>query len=89
VRTDKEAQRLANEGYLVVASYANPNRKKPGHIAVVRPSTKSDRLLAEEGPDVTQAGRHNYQRTSVKNGFKSHAGAWKRGEIHYFAHKIP
>jgi hypothetical protein len=89
VRTDREAQDLANKGYLVVVSFQNPNRKKPGHIAIVRPSTRGARLLAEEGPAIIQAGRINRQSTSLAVGFKSHLGAWKRGELRYYAHEVP
>jgi len=35
-----KAQELANRGVLVVASFQNPDRHKPGHIAVVRPQYK-------------------------------------------------
>ena len=36
-----EAQRLANQGHLVVATFKANDEKKPGHIAVVRPSSKN------------------------------------------------
>lgn len=75
-----KAQELANEGYLVVASYENPNRHKPGHIAVVRPFTKSEAQIEEEGPQIIQAGEYNYNSTSVKVGFKEFSGK----EVLYF-----
>ena len=52
-------QRLANRGQVVVASYRNSNPHRPGHIALVRPSTKSaaTRPVASEGPDLIWAGR--------------------------------
>ena len=53
------AQHLANEGYLVVAVYKESDPKHHGHIAIVRPSTKSDELIDAEGPQITQAGAHN------------------------------
>ncbi len=82
-----EAQQAANEGQVVVASWKNPDPKKPGHIVIVRPSAKDAAALAAEGPDVCQAGRTNYNRTSVKEGFKNHPDAWAKGEILYFAWK--
>src|SRR5262245_43563548 len=38
VKDAHKAQRLANEGVVVVASYRNPDPKKAGHIAMVRPA---------------------------------------------------
>ena len=35
-----EAQSLANQGYLVVASYHNHFDNKPGHIAIVKPAAR-------------------------------------------------
>jgi hypothetical protein len=83
------AQNLANRGNLVLACYWNPDRDDPGHIAVVRPSDKSSRRIDSEGPDVTQAGSHNYRRISTRAGFRLHWGAWARGKIAYFWHPIP
>jgi hypothetical protein len=82
-----EAQRLANLGTLVVASYANPDRHRPGHIALVRPSTKSDSAVADEGPQLIQAGRSNYNSVSLVQGFLHHQDAWKNGAIEFFAHE--
>src|SRR5262249_12257755 len=50
-----EAQAEANRGELVVASYRNHHDDKPGHIAIVRPSAKSDAVLDTEGPQIIQA----------------------------------
>lgn len=83
VGTWQEAQDLANEGMVVVASYRNSNSHKPGHVAIVRPSTKSAEAIAEEGPDVAYAGRQNHSRASLFQGFKSHP----KDEILFFAHK--
>lgn len=82
-RDAKKAQILANQGALVVVVYESPDDHKPGHIAIVRPSTKSSGELAEEGPEVIQAGQHNHNSTSVKNGFRSHPGAWPDGVLYY------
>ena len=85
-RDAKKAQILANQGALVVVVYESPDDHKPGHIAIVRPSTKSSGELAEEGPEVIQAGQHNHNSTSVKNGFRSHPGAWPDG-VRYYMHR--
>jgi hypothetical protein len=83
------AQELANRGVLVVASYKNPDRNKPGHIAVVRPSTRDEKEVEAEGPEITQAGQNNYRSTTLKAGFRHHADAFARGEILFFAHEVP
>jgi hypothetical protein len=87
VRGAKEAQTLANQGALVVVVYESPDPKKPGHIAVVRPSEKSSLRLTESGPQVAQAGQQNYTSTSVKIGFHVHAGAWPDG-VRYYMHPM-
>jgi len=88
VRTPEEAQRLANIGVLVVASYKDPNPDKTGHIAIVRPSGASIEQVRKEGPRITQAGMENYVSTSLKRGFKQHKGAWERREIRFFSHRV-
>jgi hypothetical protein len=87
VRDAKEAQALANQGSLVVVVFQSPDAHKPGHIAIVRPSTKSSERLEESGPQITQAGQQNYISTTVKNGFRSHAGAWPDG-VRYYMHSL-
>lgn len=82
------AQQLANEGQLVVVTCKNPKPDASGHIAIVRPSTKNDAELKAEGPQVIQAGAHNYISTSTKEGFKNHRGAFENGELLYFAHPL-
>lgn len=84
-----EAQELANQGWLVVASYANPDPKRPGHIAIVRPEARTAEAIAAEGPAIAQAGRENHRRTTTAVGFRNHPGAFERGEIRYFAHGVP
>jgi hypothetical protein len=87
IKTAKEAQTLANAGNLVAIVYENPDSHKPGHIAIVRPALRSERLLEENGPEITQAGERNYLKTSTKVGFEHHAGAWPDG-VRYFAHTL-
>jgi len=89
VATGLEAQQLANRGYLVVAVYKESDSKKPGHIAVVRPSTKSEAKIREEGPQIIQAGKDNYASTSIKEGFKHHRAAFRDGLIRFFTHPVP
>jgi hypothetical protein len=84
-----EAQAAANRGELVVASYHNHHDDKPGHIAIVRPSDKSEALLKTEGPEIIQAGEKNYSETTVRIGFAGHPAAWGKNEIRYYAHAIP
>jgi hypothetical protein len=86
-----EAQRLANEGALVVAVYENPDAHKPGHIAIIRPSGKTADELRHDGPQETQAGATNALSTTVAIGFKHHPGAWEpggTGTLRYYAHTV-
>jgi hypothetical protein len=85
----EQAQELANHGVLVVASYHNHRDDKPGHIAIVRPSTKNAAAIADEGPDSIQAGTVNSASISVRAGFAGHVHAWNDNEIDYYAHDIP
>ena len=91
LRGYREAQELANRGELVVASLANPNSEKPGHIAIIRPSEKTRAMLDGDGPEITQAGLTNYNHTDVATGFKHHetkTQSWKQIGILYFAHTV-
>lgn len=85
------AQRLANQGYFVLAVYANPTPHKPGHVAIIKPSTKSLSSLRRNGPEEAQAGLHNYIHTTISHGFAAHKGAWVsngKGSIRFFAHAV-
>jgi hypothetical protein len=82
------AQDLANRGNVVVAIYQNPDPKKSGHIAIVRPGTKTAVQIAAEGPDVVQAGGHNYNCASLKQGFANHPTAFPKNEIRFYAHAV-
>lgn len=79
----REAQRLANQGNLVLVSFPNPDKREPGHIAIVRPSEKSLPALQADGPETIQAGIHNHTRTNVRIGFENHPGAWPDGVRYY------
>ena len=74
---------------LVVAVYRNHHPKKSGHIAIIRPGAKTAAQIAEEGPDVIQAGGTNFNRASLKRGFANHPQAFARGEIRFYAHALP
>jgi hypothetical protein len=89
VPTGQDAQKLANQGQLVVAVYKSSDPKKPGHIAIVRPCTKSEAKIREEGPQIIQAGKHNYASATLAEGFKQHKGAFRDGRIRFFAHPLP
>ncbi|MDR3375596.1 MAG: hypothetical protein P4L98_17860 [Ancalomicrobiaceae bacterium] len=82
------AQDAANRGLFVVASYHNHHDDRPGHIAIVRPSSKSPEAMAAEGPDVIQAGGRNYTRASLVTGFAGHPAGWRDHEIRYYAHAV-
>jgi hypothetical protein len=83
-----QAQHFANAGYVVVAVYKESDPTHPGHIAIIRPSTKSEEQIADEGPQVTQAGGHNAKSTTLKKGFANHRGAFADHKIRFFAHKL-
>src|SRR5262249_27831389 len=82
-----EAQQLANRGLVVVAVYKERDPKRHGHIAVVRPSNRSDASIVANGPQITQAGMDNYKSASLKEGFKHHRSAWSSREIRFYAHE--
>ncbi len=88
VSSAREAQRLANDGVLVVATFKEENDMKAGHIAIVRPSTKSDLKIDAEGPQIIQAGKSNRRSATLKEGFNQHSNAWRDGKVRYFAHRL-
>ena len=82
------AQDIANRGSLVVAVYKNHDPKKSGHIAIIRPSIKSEAEIKDEGPQVTQAGGTNRNSAPLKAGFGNHPKAFEKNEIAYYSHAI-
>jgi hypothetical protein len=88
VSTAQDAQRLANEGLLVVASFKEGKRGKAGHIAIIRPSTKAASKIDDEGPQITQAGKSNLRSASLQEGFKHHPAAWRDAKVRYYAHEL-
>ncbi|OWK34516.1 hypothetical protein FRUB_10487 [Fimbriiglobus ruber] len=87
VKTATAAQQQANQGKLVVVVFKEANPEKSGHIAIVRPSTKSDADIRESGPEVIQAGKTNANSTSAREGFKNHKAAWPDG-LRYYVHEL-
>jgi hypothetical protein len=87
VRDAQQAQKLANEGSLVAIVYESADPHTPGHIAIVRPALRPQRLLDENGPLISQAGQKNYASTSAKVGFQHHPGAWPGG-VRYYSHRV-
>jgi hypothetical protein len=88
VSSPYEAQRLANQGYLVVATFKEANSKKSGHIAIVRPNTRSTSQIQKEGPEIIQAGMTNFNSTSLKEGFGHHPAAWRDRQVRFYAHAL-
>jgi hypothetical protein len=85
------AQAAANRGDLVLEAFENPNPRRPGHIAIVRPSEQSRADLDRDGPRETQAGETNALDTFTAQGFRHHPGAWVpegQGGIRYYVHAI-
>lgn len=86
-----EAQSAANDGKLVLEAFENPDRHKPGHIAIVRPTEKTRAELDRDGPQETQAGERNAISTTTAAGFRHHRGAWMpmgTGALRYYAHTV-
>lgn len=82
------AQQAANRGLLVVATYKNRDAKRPGHIAIVRPTGRDRDDILAGGPEIIMAGEHNYQATTVKQGFANHPTAFANNNIRYFQHDL-
>jgi hypothetical protein len=83
-----QAQAEANRGRLVVATYRNHHEDKPGHIAIVRPSERSDDAVRRDGPAIIQAGTVNYRETDLRTGFAGHPSAWGRHEVRFYSHEV-
>ncbi len=89
VATPLEAQQRANRGEWVLAVYRATVEGHHGHIAVVRPAEKTTAEVAADGPQVTQAGRHNYRSATLAEGFSEHPRAWGTVRaVRFFAHPL-
>jgi hypothetical protein len=82
------AQAIANRGTLVVASYHNHRDGKPGHIAIVKPMSRTSGEIEADGPMTIQAGTTNSTAIPVRLGFAGHPHAWADSEIDYYAHDV-
>jgi hypothetical protein len=80
----EEAQRTANKGFIVVATYKNADAKVPGHIALVTPAAITMEKIAESGPMLIMAGTHNWNYISLKAGFRSHIAGWPEHTILFY-----
>jgi len=87
VTSQAEAQRLANNGSLVVIGFESPDEEVHGHIVVVRPAMKTNAELEQDGPQVAQAAMHNRNTDVAANSFKAHPGAWP-DKVRYYAHDV-
>ena len=86
-----DAQKAANRGELVMEAFQNPDPRRPGHIAIVRPSEMTRAALDRDGPLETQAGAINALSIATAEGFRHHPGAWVPGgggAIRYYAHAV-
>ena len=83
-RPYEKAQDWANKGYVVIAIYQNPDRHKPGHIALIMPDKMSIKTLNESGPRIIQAGKNNYNSASLLQGFKNHISSWPSDEVLFY-----
>lgn len=71
-----EAQRRADEGYMVVACAQNPDRHKPGHIALVMPADVSSVQIQQNGPLLIQSSTKNSVNALFRNAFRHHITDW-------------
>ena len=67
-----EAQKMADEGYLVVACAQNPDPHKPGHIAVVMPADLSSEQIRQNGPLLIQSSTKNSVDAWFRDAFRHH-----------------
>lgn len=71
-----EAQRMADEGYMVVVCAQNPDPHKPGHIALVMPAALSQSQLQQGGPLLIQSSTKNSVDALFRNAFHHHIADW-------------
>lgn len=71
-----EAQKIADQGYMVVACAQNPDRHKPGHIALVMPTNLSLQQLQQSGPVMIQSSTTNSVNALFRDAFRRHIADW-------------
>jgi len=79
-----QAQSYANRGMVVIAICKNPDDTKPGHVALVMPGDMANEKLENEGPKLIMAGTHNFNKISLKAGFKSHLAGWPENVVQFY-----
>jgi hypothetical protein len=79
-----EAQSMANRGIVVIAICKNPDNTKPGHVAMVMPGEVTNEKLENDGPNLIMAGTHNFNKISLKAGFKSHLTSWPENVVQFY-----
>lgn len=82
------AQAAANAGELVVAVYKSHRADTSGHIAIVKPASRSEAELAADGPLVIRAGTVNSDAITLREGFAGHPAAWRDREIRSYVHAL-
>jgi outer membrane biosynthesis protein TonB len=84
-----EAQLLANQGWVVIAAWkdagAGGDQSLTGQTAIVRPTRKPAAEITPNGPRVVEAGVHNHNDISLKDGFPPKA--WTSKQVVYLAHR--
>lgn len=85
VESPREAQTLANHGYLVVLVHISPEAEVHGHIAVVRPADKTEQAIDTDGPETIQAGLRNFADGNAQRSFQLHPGVWP-SQVGMYAH---
>lgn len=77
-----EAQKMADEGYLVVACAQNPDPHKPGHIALVMPAELSLEQIRQNGPLLIQSSAKNSADAWFRDTFRHYITDWNAPADH-------
>jgi hypothetical protein len=78
---------LANHGQLVVAVYESLDNHA-GHVAMIRPASLSEQHLHDYGPQIIQAGEHNYHSATLAKGFEHLPLAWGDRYVRFYSHAV-
>jgi len=80
----EKAQRIANRGFMVLATYRNPIPKRAGHIVCVMPAIISTDSIAANGPQVIQAARSNEIDIHFRDAFHRVIKQWPKTPVLFF-----
>jgi hypothetical protein len=80
----EKAQQAANKGFVVVATYKNPNPRLAGHIVCIMPTIISADSLSVDGPQVIQASRVNSSNIAFRKAFKRIIKKWPAAPVLFF-----